>query len=219
MLNFRFCVFFIFALILAACSSQQKQTPSLDLTAQETSVLTQADQLLMEQRYLDAQDTLSSIDIFSLSSIEQTHYYWISAQLDVALGRGDDAITAMNAVAPGAFAQLDFVDPNAPGFLRATALHLQGEFIASARERMFLSGVLTDELYDKNHQAIWNSLLQAEESEISQLASKTTTSLFKGWLDLALIIKRNQIDIDKQLSKLRKYRTKTTQPHLNYLVI
>ena len=206
MLNFRFCVFFIFALILAACSSQQKQTPSLDLTAQETSVLTQADQLLMEQRYLDAQDTLSSIDIFSLSSIEQTHYYWISAQLDVALGRGDDAITAMNAVAPGAFAQLDFVDPNAPGFLRATALHLQGEFIASARERMFLSGVLTDELYDKNHQAIWNSLLQAEESELSQLASKSTTSLFKGWLDLALIIKRNQIDIDKQLSKLRMWQ-------------
>ncbi len=50
---------------------------------------------------------------------------------------------------PGAFAQLDFVEPNAPGFLRATALHLQGQFIASARERMFLSGVLTDDLYDK----------------------------------------------------------------------
>jgi len=206
MLNFRFCVFFIFVLMLAACSSQQKQTAQPEISPQEEHILVKVERLLIEQQYLDAQDTLNSIDIFSLSELEQTNFYWLKAQLSVYLGRGDDAITAMNAVPPGAFGQLGHVDPNAPGFLRATALHLQGQFIASARERMFLSGVLTDALYEQNHQAIWNSLLQADESRVEELASKTTTRLFKGWLDLALIIKRNQIDIDKQLSKLRTWQ-------------
>jgi len=206
MLNFRFCVFFIFVLMLAACSSQPKQATQPSITAKDDHILVQIEQLLMEQRYLDAEDALNEIDVYSLSQLEKTNFYWLSAQLAVYLGRGNDAITAMNAVPPGAFAQLDYVDANAPSFLRATALHLQGQFIASARERMFLSGVLTDALYDQNHQAIWNSLLQADESNLSKLASKTSTPLFKGWLDLALIIKRNQIDIDKQLSKLRTWQ-------------
>ena len=116
MLNFRFCVFFIFVLMLAACSSQQKQTAQPEISPQEEHILVKVERLLIEQQYLDAQDTLNSIDIFSLSELEQTNFYWLKAQLSVYLGRGDDAITAMNAVPPGAFGQLGHVDPNAPGF-------------------------------------------------------------------------------------------------------
>ncbi len=208
MLNFRFAVFFIFVLLLAACSSSPKQSQSAAKMSQEVSILSQIDGFLIEQRYLDAQNALAEIDVYSLSNIEKTRYYWLSAKLAVALGRGTEAITALNAVPPGGFSELPDIDPNAPSFLRASALHLQGLFIASARERMFLSGVLTDELYDQNHQAIWNSLLQADDAETTKLAQNTSTVLFKGWLDLVLIIKRNQIDIDKQLSQLRLWQAK-----------
>jgi outer membrane PBP1 activator LpoA protein len=208
MLNFRFVVFFIFAFLLGACSSTPKQVPQISSLSLESPILSQISGLLAEQRYLDAQDSLANIDTYSLSEVEQARFYWLSAKLAVSLGRGTQAITALNAVPPGGFSQLPDVDSNAPSFLRASALHLQGQFIASARERMFLSGVLTDELYEQNHQAIWNSLLQADESKTTQLASKTTTFLFKGWLDLVLIIKRNQIDIDKQLSQLNLWQAR-----------
>jgi outer membrane PBP1 activator LpoA protein len=208
MLNFRCVVFFIFALLLGACSSTPKQVPQISSLSLESPILSQISGLLAEQRYLDAQDSLANIDIYSLSELEQARFYWLSAKLAVSLGRGTQAITALNAVPPGGFSQLPDVDSNAPSFLRASALHLQGQFIASARERIFLSGVLTDELYEQNHQAIWNSLLQADESKITQLASQTTTFLFKGWLDLVLIIKRNQIDIDKQLSQLNLWQAR-----------
>jgi outer membrane PBP1 activator LpoA protein len=208
MLNFRFVVFFICAFLLGACSSTPKQVLQTSSLSLESPILSQISGLLAEQRYLDAQDSLANIDTYSLSELEQARFYWLSAKLAVSLGRGTQAITALNAVPPGGFSQLPDVDSNAPSFLRASALHLQGQFIASARERIFLSGVLTDELYEQNHQAIWNSLLQADESKITQLASQTTTFLFKGWLDLVLIIKRNQIDIDKQLSQLNLWQAR-----------
>ena len=90
--------------MLAACSSQPKQTAQLDTSPSEDHILVQIDRMLMEQRYLDAQESLGNIDIFSLSQLETINFYWLKAQLSIYLGRGDDAITAMNAVAPGSFA-------------------------------------------------------------------------------------------------------------------
>ena len=207
MLNLRHSLVVVLFAVLAACSSTPKQTTPEPIM-QSDSALSTIEQLIANHRYIDAEDDLQKIDIYSLSELEQIQFYWISANLAVQLGRGDAAITALNAVAPGAFSKLNNLDPNSPGFLRATALHLKEEFIASARERMFLAGVLSDEQYEANHQAIWNSLLQANDTDLESFAKKSNTRTFKGWLELALIIKRNQMDLDKQLSSLRLWQAK-----------
>lgn len=207
MLNFRLAVLFIFAFILAGCSSQPKQTTldAIQSTSNDSQLL-QIEQKIVDFKLFEAEQQLNQIDPYSLTEEERIFYHWLGANLSVALGRGDAAIASLNAVPPGAFAQLSSIDPNAPGFLRATALHLKEAFIASARERMFLSGVLEGQQYESNHHAIWASLLLAQNEDIAALAEKSTTKLFKGWLDLALIIKRNQIDVDRQLSMLRKWQ-------------
>jgi len=207
MLNFCRAVLFIFTCVLVGCSSQpQKSQPASDSLAANDAILFQIEQMIVDFRLLEAEQQLAQIDPYNLSDLNQIHYHWLNANLAVALGRGDAAISSLNAVPPGAFTQLANVDDNAPGFLRATALHLKEEFIASARERMFLSGVLQGTQYESNHHAIWSSLLLADNQDIAELAEKSTTQLFKGWLDLALIIKRNQIDVDRQLSMLRKWQ-------------
>ncbi|NVK38682.1 MAG: penicillin-binding protein activator [Gammaproteobacteria bacterium] len=206
MLNLRHAILALLIILLGACSSTPQQPQSTALNLSSDSALSSIEQLIANQRYVDAENALQKIDIYSLSELEQIQFYWLSANLAVQLGRGDAAITALNAVAPGDFNQLTGLNPNAPGFLRANALHLKGEFIASARERMFLAGVLSGDEYDVNHQAIWNSLLQASDSDLESFAAKSSTQIFKGWLELALIIKRNQIDLDRQLSSLRLWQ-------------
>lgn len=207
MLNIRHALLVILIAILAACSSAPKQ-PTTTLNIPSDSTLSTIEQLIANHRYIDAEDALEKVDIYSLSELEQIQFYWLSANLAVQLGRGDAAISALNAVPPGAFSKLSGIDPNGPGFLRAAALHLKEEFIASARERMFLAGVLSGDQYDQNHQAIWNSLLQADDANLETFAKKTSTPIFKGWLELALIIKRNQMDLDRQLSTLRLWQAK-----------
>ncbi|MFT5594327.1 MAG: outer membrane PBP1 activator LpoA protein [Oceanicoccus sp.] len=206
MLNLHYAFLIVLIALLAACSSTPKQPQTTTLNVPSDSALSSIEPLIANHRYIDAEDALKKIDLYSLSELEQIQFHWLSANLSVQLGRGDAAITALNAVAPGSFTKLSGIDPNGPGFLRAAALHLKGEFIASARERMFLAGVLSGSQYDLNHQAIWHSLLQADDSKLEALSSKSTTQIFKGWLELALIIKRNQVDIDRQLSSLRLWQ-------------
>ncbi len=209
MLNVRVIAGLLFTIILAACSSQPNKPTSPATTTPNLGALSAIEVLIANHRLKEAEDNLLKIDLFSLSHVKQIHFYWLTAQLSVALGRGDDALTAINAVAPGDFAQLPHLNTHAAGFLRAQALHLLTQYIASARERMFIAGALSDEqVYSKNHEAIWSSLLQADEKEIELLAQKSSTTVFKGWLDLALIIKRTQIDLDRQLSVLRKWQAK-----------
>ncbi|GAA6133845.1 penicillin-binding protein activator [Oceaniserpentilla sp. 4NH20-0058] len=206
MLKYRHVAIVILIALLGACSSTPKQTTTPATTEPAgMGALSTIEQLIANQRYIEAEDALKKIDIYSITELDKVHFYWLSANLAILLGRGDDAIFALNAVDPGAFNQLS-IDPNRPSYLRASALHLKGEFIASARERMFLAGVLTSDQYDTNHQAIWNSLLQAEDSALEALIQKNSTKIFKGWLQLALIMKRNQLDLDKQLSSLRLWQ-------------
>ena len=210
MLNVRHVAVVILFSLLGACSSTPKQsssTPPAPSTASE-SVLSSIEALIANQRYIEAEDALKKVDVYSISELEVIQYYWLSANLAIQLGRGEEALAALNAVQPGDFNRLSGIDPNRPSYLRASALHLKGEFIASARERMFLAGVLSGDQYESNHLAIWNSLLQADESDLEKFASQSSTRLYKGWLELALIMKRNQLDLDKQLSKLRLWQAK-----------
>ncbi len=209
MLNFRGALWLLLTVLLAACSSQPSKTPSIEETTPEFGALSAIEQLIANHRLKEAEDNLLSIDIISLNELKQIHFHWLEAKLSVALGRGDAAMTALNSVSPGSFTRLTHLSSHAPGFLRANALYLKAQFIASARERMFLAGVLTDEeLYLKNHEAIWSSLLQANENTMESLASKSSTEIFKGWLELTLIVKHTQIDLDRQLRALRKWQVK-----------
>ena len=210
MLIIRVVALFVFTLILAACSSQpSKMETSQSIPTRDDSALSAIEALIANYRWVDAEESLQDIEFFTLSELEQIQYQWLKAQLSVALGRGDQALAALNAVNPGDFLRLNDMNAHQPGFLRASALHLKGQYIASARERMFLAGSLKDDdEYLQNHEAIWSSLMQASEIEIEALAKKSSTAIFKGWLDLALIIKRTQIDLDRQLSALRKWQVR-----------
>lgn len=209
MLNVRLAIIFVLAIMAGCSSAPQKQAQTdMPLAISGEMALSAIAELIANNRLIDAEDQLNALDVFSLSELEQIQFYWLSAKLAVALGRGEAAMTALNATPSGAFSRLTYLPVHAPGFLRADALHLKGEFIASARERMFLSGALVDDLYLINHQAIWSSLLLVEDNELSEFAKKSSTFLFKGWLELALIVKRNQINLDKQLAILRKWQVK-----------
>ncbi|WP_396588771.1 penicillin-binding protein activator [Bermanella sp. R86510] len=189
-------------IMLSGCSTQPRQTGS-DLEFVQEGPLSVIQQHLAMDSLIDADKAIQEIDVLSLSADDQIRFYWLKARLAIALGRGDEAITALNAVDPGAFEKIPEIPQHESGFLRAQALYLKGSFIASARERMFLSGVLSGDNYVQNHQGIWASLLQAETTELETLSEKTQTSLFKGWLALALVVKKNQMDLDRQLSNLR----------------
>ena len=88
MLNLRYALLVLLLALLAACSSTPKQpTAALDIPSE--SPLSTIEQLIANHRFIDAEDALKKIDIYSISELEQIQFHWLSAKLSVQLGRGD----------------------------------------------------------------------------------------------------------------------------------
>lgn len=198
-----------FAVMLFSGCAQGPVKPSAVAPApQSLGPLENIDQQILQNELGEAEKRLNAIRPASLTPAQKIRFYYLSAQLALAMGRGDKALDALNTVAPGDFALLPDIDPVAPGLMRAQALALKGEYLASARERIFLAGALTEGAYDANHEAIWQTLLRADVTQIEQMLRKEQTTVYYAWLQLALIMKQNQLDMDKQLAALGAWKTR-----------
>lgn len=198
------CLGLTFALFAGCSQAPVKTTSETDIVS--LGPLENIDQLINQNQFDAAQARLNAIRPASLSPVQKIRFHYLSAQLAIALGRGDKALDALNAIAPGDFAQLTDIDPASPSLMRAQALALKGEYLASARERIFLSGALSGAAYDANHEAIWQTLLRADTTQIEHMLRNEQSTNYYAWLQLALIMKQNQLDMDKQLAALRVWK-------------
>ncbi|MDZ7686872.1 MAG: penicillin-binding protein activator [Gammaproteobacteria bacterium] len=84
-------------------------------------------------------------------------------------------------------------------------------YLASARERIFIHGLLDEEGKDANHEQIFATLMEMPASSLASQAEKAITSDIRGWLSLASLAKRNQGDPLEQLIALNRW--KKVWPH------
>lgn len=199
------CLGLAFALF-SGCSQTPVKPTSVSEARINLGPLENIAELITQNQLDNAEKRLNAIRPASLSAVQKIRFHYLSAQLALAMGRGDKALDALNAVAPGEFAQLTDIDPTSPSLMRAQALDLKGEYLASARERIFLSGALTEGAYDANHEAIWQTLLRADASQLEHRLRTEQSTNYYAWLQLALIMKQNQLDMDKQLAALRVWK-------------
>ncbi len=67
---------------------------------------------------------------------------------------------------------------------RAEAYDAVGNHLESARERVWLDGLLDKTAQAENHQAIWNSLSQSPDAILRNLRSAPPPDVLSGWMEL-----------------------------------
>lgn len=90
---------------------------------------------------------------------------------------------------------------------RAHVFSLLGEPAQSVNERIELSRLLNtkkDRL--ENQEAIWQDLMSIPFAELQSLAQQETSEAARGWLELAVIGKNNQTDLEQQRLALEEWR-------------
>ena len=92
------------------------------------------------------------------------------------------------------------------GQLRARSYLLGRSYLASARELIYINGLLPEELRSENHDTIFSSLLQLPEKTLQLEAAQSITSEIRGWLSLAAMTKKFQDDPLRQLKALKKWQ-------------
>ncbi len=88
--------------------------------------------------------------------------------------------------------------------LRARTLAKLNELIASAEQRIFIAPLLRDpEQQERNHSAIWRTLVQVPVSELETEARAANSRELRGWLTLALLHRFFIDDVARQDEQLK----------------
>lgn len=92
------------------------------------------------------------------------------------------------------------------GEIRAEAWFQARSYLASARERIFIDGLLSPDERQKNHELIFSTLMELPEQTLSEQAEKSITSDVRGWLSLAAMTRHYQDNPLEQLTQLDKWK-------------
>lgn len=90
--------------------------------------------------------------------------------------------------------------------ISAQILEADGEFLAAARERDFISAVLEGEQQAENYNQLWDDLQRLAPEELQQRAENAPDTRFGAWLTLAAISRDHQLTLDEQLAGVKEWQ-------------
>ncbi|HVK98635.1 MAG TPA: penicillin-binding protein activator [Dongiaceae bacterium] len=220
-------------LALTACSSSQQPKPSdtdapadpiagayamvekaekLESPQAEKLLIDAANQFLSLGKLEDAGRILVPMDSSKLPAKVKADHVIALARLAMAQEKYVRVTELLTTDERGLISASDTLDAgrlNQISLLRAQAWEAQQNYLAAARERIFVSPMLSDaDEFNRNHQQIWIDLISVPEDSLEQLSRTAAIPEIQGWLELAWIYKGQQDNIDQQLRDLRRWQTK-----------
>ncbi len=218
------------ALVLALAGCSQLPSPG-GSTAKEPAPLREA-----PRQISDASDRLAQLaePVRTDTALDWARYYLVNDRADAAgelLDQvGDGALSRdqrfrwlqlraqawMAGQRPDrALALLDDYRSDVDGFdaqrrarlnlLRADAQALNGELMKSLRQRVAVDPLLNDDDQAYNRELTWEALMRLPLETLEARAEDTSGEL-RGWLELALLYRDPQANIDGQVQRLARWR-------------
>ncbi|MEH6559070.1 MAG: penicillin-binding protein activator [Oceanicoccus sp.] len=184
---------------------------------QRENKLLQAAGLMLEEGRRDlTEQTLGRIQTTSLPYRLFAVYTEVSCELHIQQGQFEQARTALEAERlQDTFDTLPLDQQITLSLLRAEVYALLGSHIASAQQRIYINPLLDPENQSNNREAIWTSLMQVSGIELSHYQATSVQGEYLGWLNLALIAKNNQGDLDEQVRQLDNWESQWPQHPAN----
>ena len=176
----------------AASTAEQFMLQSLKETGDRRYQLQlKAAGMYIDQEELDqAQEILRSIPAISASAASRRLIKIHSANIAMALHQPRDALNLLifSDILPPA--ELLVVSE-----IRASAFLAAGYPLDAIKTRVQMDNLITDQTRrDNNHQMIWENLSLLPATTLNQLSESPLNPQLMGWIELAKIAKRSQVD-------------------------
>lgn len=222
------------ALTLASCSSAPEREPvkkTIAATAPDPYADTQAligrarkqsspkaEKLLIKAAYQllelgkrnEARRLLADMDSHKLAPEQQADRALALAEIAITQQKYDLAIELLTTDNQGLLSAANSLDTerlNRIGQLRAEAWEAQENYLAAARERVFMGPMLqSPDQQQTNHNQIWQDLMQLPAESLESRSQTIAIPELQGWLELAWIYKGQQDDLDAQMKAIRNWQ-------------
>lgn len=175
--------------------------------AERSDRLLDATALLLRQRRFDqAYELLEETAAHSLAPAQRARHTELRARLLLEQG---DAAAALALLRDPALLRAESQLPRERqlglGQVRARALAQQGDTVASIQQRIALEPLLAAAQRERNRALIWQSLMSLDTAQLESQRDRALNRELRGWLELALIAKQNQGNLDLQLQRLDQW--------------
>lgn len=161
---------------------------------------------LVNQRADDAGDLLDRVGDGALSQDQRYRWLRLRAQSWLALqkpGQAQDLLDRYRSAIDG----LDAQRRARMELLHADALALDGRLMDSLRQRVAVDALLSDDDQRYNRKLTWEALMSLPLETLENRSEDASGDL-RGWLDLALLYRDPQADIDNQVQRLDDWRAR-----------
>ena len=179
------------------------QLSGLSATVARDQALAWAERFLANQQLRSTDTLLGFLDGQPLTANQRAQRALLRGQWHLAQSDPAAALTALNDI--NLRAVINQVEPaltSRIGLLRADALTLQGELLASLQQRVTVDALLTGDNQQYNRQMIWTQLMLLPHAELRNAMQGNRDSVLGGWLELAELYRDPLSDIDGQLKNL-----------------
>ena len=162
---------------------------------------------IQAQEYELAKATLATINVSKFTSqAAQAQYYLLNLDVAVHYQNAQEASYWVEQTTQTMIAQLPESQQIHFSLLRSDTYALNGEYLASARERIFQAPLLIGDQAEANKEIIWQTLLQVPTEQLNLVKGSASPAEYKGWLQLAALTKSNQNDMDRQVAELNRWQ-------------
>lgn len=195
----------------AAISNLIEQAQHASSPQSEQLLIKAANLLLEQDKPADAQRLLDTVNPTSLDSDTLAALVLTLSNVNLALDKPQQAEELLTTDRMGlltASNQLSADRLNEISLQRARIWELNNNYLAAARERIFVAPMLESESADSNQQMIWNDLIAIPNDTLEQLSNTIAVPEIQGWLELAWIYKGYQDNLDQQLKQLDQWQTR-----------
>lgn len=159
--------------------------------------------LLNNDQKVRARSVFDQVQKSQLASEQLADYAIASARFERLSSNSNAVLEILTPLADNNSQALTSTQLIASGQLRAWALQAEQRPLASARERVFIDALISDELArEENRESLWMSLKQVDSDALEQAARQEPARTVRGWLTLALIHSLYRNDIFKERDQL-----------------
>lgn len=222
----RFVPVLLAALILAACSGQGPQTPTVNVQGPATGgsayYLQQVQQssddsktdwqllairaLLKEGKYPQANQQLNQLPA-QLSEIQQQEMLLLKAQYQIAQQHMNDALSLLGQVKTGSLSK----DELARYYGLQIAASQGRPSLSLLRNYIAQEPLLSGADHQGNIDATWQALTQMPPQQVNNLVINADENVLQGWLDLLAVWRANAQDAEMLKAGIKDWQTRYPQ--------
>lgn len=172
--------------------------------SRDAYLLKAAELHINNSQYEDAKNVLTLINVETAAGIVLRNIQILSARIALGLGKPRDALKLLT------FADILPTDQQIEVYKYRAQAFLDASYpLEAAKTRVQMDRLLQDETEKlENHQAIWEALSLLPETTLRQLSYAPLNKQFLGWVELANVTKRAQIDWQHLQTNIYKWRQK-----------